>query len=113
MAKQPNSENFSWLARKLLWVDKPGSADKLYKILAVACGLLLLSEFTFHKHIVVLVEHIPGYYGIFGFVMFTALILAAKFLRTIIKRPEDYYAPKSIDTEEYPDADTERLDHDA
>jgi len=56
MAKQPNSENFSWLARKLLWVDKPGSADKLYKILAVACGLLLLSEFTFHKHIVVLVE---------------------------------------------------------
>lgn len=113
MAKQTDPETLSWISRKLLWVDKPGSADKLFKILAVVCALLFLSEFTFHKHVIVAVENIPGFYGIFGFVMFMALILVAKMLRTIIKRPEDYYAPKAIDSEEYPQADTERLDHDA
>ena len=113
MAKQTDPETLSWISRKLLWVDKPGSADKLFKILAMVCALLFLSEFTFHKHVIVAVENIPGFYGIFGFVMFTALILVAKMLRTIIKRREDYYAPKAIDSEEYPQADTERLDHDA
>jgi hypothetical protein len=34
--------------------------------------------------------------------MFTALILVAKILRLIIKRPENYYGDKSIDQENYP-----------
>jgi len=34
--------------------------------------------------------------------MFTALILVAKALRLLIKRPENYYGDKAVDGEEYP-----------
>lgn len=90
------------LGRMLLWVDKPGSANKLFWGLAIACVLLFLLDFTYEKHPHFDVELIPGFYGIYGFVMFTGLILAAKALRVLIKRPEDYYGDKAVDREEYP-----------
>jgi len=34
--------------------------------------------------------------------MFTALILVAKVLILLIKRPENYYGSKAIDNEDYP-----------
>ncbi len=101
------------LSRKLLWVDKPGSADKIFKTLAVVCAVLFLADFAYHKHIYVAVEKIPGFYGIFGFVMFAGLVIAAKMLRVAIRRPDDYYAPNAIDAEEYPEDELEKVDHDA
>jgi hypothetical protein len=96
------SRNLPALGRLLLWVDKPGSANKLFWGLGIFCGLLFLADFTYHKHGHFEVEYFPGFYGLYGFVMFTLLILAAKMLRSFIKRPEDYYGDKAIDTEEYP-----------
>ena len=49
-----------------------------------------------------LLKRSPGFYGVYGFFMFTALILVAKALRLFIKRPENYYGDKAIDTEDYP-----------
>lgn len=111
--RHEDTSRFSRISQILLWVDKPGSADRLIKVLAVVCILLFLADFTYHKHAYVSVENIPGFYGIYGFVMFTGLILVAKLLRVIIKRPENYYEPKSVDTEEYPDNELEKVDHDA
>jgi len=90
------------LGRMMLWVDKPGSAGKLFWGLAVVCGLLFLLDFTYEHHGHFDIENIPGFYGIYGFVMFTGLILVAKALRVLIKRPEDYYGDKAVDSEEYP-----------
>jgi len=108
-----NSDNYPWLGRMFLWVDKPGSANKIFWGLAVFCGLLFLIDFFYEKHGHFDIEHIPGFYGIYGFVMFTGLILLAKGLRVIIKRPEDYYADKAVDREEYPDDQLEKVDHNA
>lgn len=106
-------DSYPVLGRMLLWVDKPGSATKIFWALAVVCGLLFLVDFTYEKHGHFDVENLPGFFGIYGFVMFTGLILAAKGLRTLIKRDEDFYGDKAIDREEYPEAGLGKVDHDA
>ncbi len=46
------------------------------------------------------VEDSPLVYGIFGFVVYGAVIFIAKGLRLIVRRPEDYYEPLATDTED-------------
>lgn len=106
-------ENLPALGRMMLWVDKPGSVNKIVWGLAALCLVLFLLDFTYDSHGHFAVEAIPGAYGIYGFVMFTALILAAKALRFFIKRPEDYYGDKAVDAEEYPADQLGKVDHDA
>lgn len=105
--------NYPALGRMMLWVDKPGSANKIFWGLAVVSILVFLADFTFEKHGDFAIADIPGFYGIFGFVAFTALILLAKTLRVLIKRPEDYYGDKAIDSEEYPEDQLDKVDYDA
>jgi len=78
----------------------------------VVCGLLFLVDFTFEKHGHFDIENVPGFFGAYGFVMFTGLILAAKGLRVLIKRREDFYGDKAVDREEYPEAGLGKVDHD-
>lgn len=106
-------DNLPALGRMMLWVDKPGAANKIFWGLAALCVFVFLLDFTFESHGHFEVEHIPGFYGFYGFVMFTGLILAAKALRYFIKRPEDYYGDKAIDGEEYPADQLEKDQHDA
>ena len=80
--------------------------------LVVLCGVLFVADFTYHKHGHFAVENVPGFYAICGFIMFTALILAAKTLRIFTKRPENYYGKAAVDSEDYPAAQLEKVDHD-
>lgn len=100
------------LGRLLLWVDRPGSANKVFWALAAVCLVVFLLDFTYEKHAYFDFEHIPGFFAIYGFVMFTGLILAAKALRELIKRPEDYYGDKAVDRENYPEDQLEKVNHD-
>jgi hypothetical protein len=115
MHKTDNDDPASYpaLGRALTWVDKPGSANKIFWALAIFCGLLFIADFTYEKHGKFMVENIPGFFGVYGFVMFSLLILSVKVLRYFIKRPEDFYGDKTIDSEAYPEDQLERLDHDA
>ncbi len=107
-----DTSNFPVLGRALLWVDKPGSATKIFWGLAAACTVVFAAGFLVDMHGHFDVENFGGFYALYGFFMFTGLILAAKGLRVLIKRPEDYYGDKAIDREEYPADQLERLDHD-
>ena len=109
--KSDRLAGFPALGRAMLWVDRPGSAERIFYGLAVICGLLFLLDFTYEKYGHFDVERLPGFFGIYGFVMFTALILAAKALRMVIRRPEDFYADKAVDREDYPDAGLDKVDH--
>ena len=111
-AKKEDTSNYPALGRLLTWVDRPGNPLKLVWILAAACLIVALADFTYEKHEYFSVPNLPFFYGMFGFVMFTALILAAKALRTLIRRPEDFYAPKAIDTEDYPEQELELRSND-
>ncbi len=109
MAEKPKDDPATYpaLGRMMTWVDKKGSDKKIIWALAIACLIVFLLDFTYEIERHFQVEYIRGFYAIYGFVMFTGLIFVAKALRYFIKRPEDYYGDKAIDTEEYP---TDQLD---
>ena len=73
------------------WLDRPENVRKVYLAVWVACGLLLLVELFIDKHGEVGIEHWFGFHGFYGFVACVGLVLAAKLLRRLVIRPEDYY----------------------
>ena len=73
------------------WLDSPRNVDKVvYGVYAVSAALLLIDPFI-HKHGPFAIEYWWGFYGIYGFVGCVFLVLAAKLLRKLVMRPEDYY----------------------
>jgi hypothetical protein len=110
--RDEDTSSYPALGRWLTWVDSPGSATKIFYGLAALCAVLFLAGFTYEKHAYFTVENFGGFFALYGFVMFTFIIFAAKGLRVLIKRPEDYYGDKAIDSEEYPDDQLERIEHD-
>jgi predicted MFS family arabinose efflux permease len=99
---QDNPEDYPALGRAISWVDRPGSLRKIIAALAIICVLTFLADFTYEKHGEFAVEDLPGFYAVFGFVGFSGLIVLARFLRVLIKRPEDFYGNKAVDGEVYP-----------
>lgn len=73
------------------WLDDMRNVDKVVYGLYAVCGALLLIDILVHKHGPFAIEHWFGFYGIFGFVACVGLVLAARGLRVILIRPEDYY----------------------
>ena len=73
------------------WLDDMRNVDKLvYGLYAICAGLLLI-DILVPKHGPFAIEHWLGFYGIYGFVACVGLVLAARALRVILMRPEDYY----------------------
>ena len=100
--KSNATRKFSPLGKTLSWFTKTKHANKIFLGLTLLCFVLFLADFTYNKHGHFHIEEIPGFYGAYGFFMFTALILVAKALRLLIKRPENYYGDKAVDGEDYP-----------
>ncbi|MDJ0942016.1 MAG: hypothetical protein QNJ30_01010 [Kiloniellales bacterium] len=73
------------------WLDDPANVKKVVWALVGVCVIVFLADALIHKHGYFQVEHIFGFYGIYGFVVCVGLVLAAKALRIILMRPEDYY----------------------
>lgn len=71
--------------------DKPENVRRLLRLLYLACALLLAADLFIHRHVIHAWESFWGFYAGYGFVACVALVLLAKQLRKIVKRPEDYY----------------------
>lgn len=90
-------------------LDSPANVALIIKVLIGLCILLFLIDLVYHRHTYVPGEGLPGFYAIVGFLAFTAVILGSKLLRVFIRRDEKFYAPYSVDAEEYPEEGLERL----
>ena len=116
MARKPKKddpEKFPPLGRKFLWLEKPGSVTKVVVWLILACVISFLADFFYEKHGYFAEEEFEGFYAIYGFIMFTLLVLAARGLRVLVGVKEDYYGEKAIDHEEiYPKDQIEIKDYD-
>jgi hypothetical protein len=78
-------------ANKRYWLDDPGNVTRLYRVLW-AVGLLLLgADLLLHKHEDFAFAGWFAFYGVYGFCACVALVIAAKGLRRIVMRGEDYY----------------------
>jgi len=106
-----NPDNLPWLGRKLLWLDKKKNVDRIAYTLYAVCAMLFLADFMYKKYIILPIEAVPGFYPLYGFFMSAGLVLCAKAMRVFLKRDEDYYAPNDIESEDYPEDQLERIDH--
>lgn len=73
------------------WLDEPKNVAKIYRGLWTFGGLLALADLVVHRHAEAGIDGWLGFYAAYGFVACVALVLAAKLLRRIVMRPEDYY----------------------
>ena len=73
------------------WLDRKQNVDKVYWGVWALCAALLAVEPLVHKHGGFAFEEWFGFHGWYGFIACVGLVLAAKLLRIILKRPEDYY----------------------
>ncbi len=77
--------------------DKPRNLRRTLKIFFIASALLILLDLLDLLHVFPFKETHDGlegwfgFYAIYGFVGCTLLVLAAKVLRKIVMREEDYY----------------------
>ena len=76
---------------KTYWLDSPKNVAKVFWAVVVVCAILFVADAFYHKHTELEAESYFGFYGIYGFVACVALVLAAKGLRRILMRGEDYY----------------------
>lgn len=73
------------------WLDRPENVTKLYRGLWGAGGFLVVLDLFVHRHAEAGFDGWFGFYGAYGFVACVALVLAAKVLRRLVMRREDYY----------------------
>lgn len=92
---ETNSEKPSERTHKL---DDPRIVNRIVYALSIVCVLLLAADLLYHKHIHFKYENEWynfedwfGFFGFFGFIACVGLVLAAKLLRVVLKREEDYY----------------------
>ena len=76
---------------KRYWLDDPRNVKKIIWVLAAVCAGLFFADGFYQKHGETDIEYLFGFYAIFGFTVYVGLVLIAKWLRTFLRRPEDYY----------------------
>ncbi len=76
---------------KRYWLDERRNVDKVWYGVVGICALLFLADAFYEKHVKLEIEHWFGFYGFYGFFGCVFLVLAAKVLRKIVMRSEDYY----------------------
>jgi hypothetical protein len=73
------------------WADGPVFLKRIVWAVYGICAVLLVIDPFVHKHGPFAIEHWWGFYGIYGFIGCVFLVLAAKEMRRVLLRPEDYY----------------------
>lgn len=71
--------------------DKSQNVKRLLWVLYLVCGVLFAADFVYHRHADHAWEALPGFYAVYGFVACVILVLAAKEMRKVLMRKEDYY----------------------
>jgi hypothetical protein len=91
MAHDDDHEHFETPANERTWIDEPRNVNRIvYALYAVCAGLFLIDPLI-HKHGPFAIEHVWGFYALYGFIGCVGLVLAAKLLRIVLMRPENYY----------------------
>ena len=73
------------------WLDDKANVRRVIVALCVVCAGLFVADALYVKHPHFAVEYWFGFYALYGFVMCVALVLAARGLRVLLMRSEDYY----------------------
>lgn len=73
------------------WADRPGPRRLVRLVLYGICAVLLVAEVLVHRHTTHDIESVPAFYALYGFIALVFAVMAARGLRRLVKRDEDYY----------------------
>ena len=73
------------------WLVRPETIRKLRIGFAILLALLAAADFLVHKHDYVGPDGWFGFYWVYGFGACVAMVVFAKVLGVLIKRPDGYY----------------------
>lgn len=85
--------------KKKYWLDDPRNVRKIVYALVAICVVLVLLDPFYDKHAHFDPENWFGFYGFYGFIGCVGLVLAAKELRRLVMRREDYYGDDDDEAE--------------
>jgi len=71
--------------------DKPENIKKLWIMLYVVCGLLVIPDFFTHRYPYFGFDGFFGFYALLGFISCAVLILFSKLVGLVLKVKEGYY----------------------
>lgn len=73
------------------WFDRPASRRLLWVLLWATCALTVLAQFVAQPEPHFGFDDFFGFNALFGFVSCAVLILLAKGIGLLLKKPTDYY----------------------
>jgi uncharacterized membrane protein len=73
------------------WLVRPATVKRLWIGFAAVLALVVLVELAIHREPHFTLEALFGFGAWFGFLSCVALIVLAKALGALLKRPDDYY----------------------
>lgn len=91
-------------------LDDPRTVQRIVLAVYLACGLLLIADLFYTKKPLFGFESWFGFYPVFGFAVSFTLVLAAKQMRKLVGRGEDYYEPREPARHETTQHETTRHD---
>jgi hypothetical protein len=79
------------------WLDQPRNVKRLWRGFLGVLSLTVLAQLVVHLHPHFAVESVFGFYAWFGFLACAAMIVLAKTLALLLKRPDTYYDDRPRD----------------
>ncbi len=103
-----DNRSTSIITRSLSWVDKLAKVKRFFWGLVVAGAALTVLDLIYKKKVYFEVEYVFGFYSLYGFFMCAALVVAARGMRFLLMRREDFYGPTDTAAEDHPEFDLDR-----
>jgi sterol desaturase/sphingolipid hydroxylase (fatty acid hydroxylase superfamily) len=91
---QPNGPDRS---RDDAWLARPSTIRLLWWVFGVVLALSVAAQLIIKVKGYYGVDDWPGFAAVYGFVACLAMVLVAKVLGWLLKRPEDYYRERQDD----------------
>lgn len=73
------------------WLVRPRTIRLLWWIFGAILALTVAGQFFIHFHAYFEVDGWFGFYAIYGFLTCVGMVVLAKLLGLVLKRPDDYY----------------------
>ncbi|MGL6111278.1 MAG: hypothetical protein ACRC2B_14385 [Rubrivivax sp.] len=81
-------------AERSHWLDQPRNVKRLWRGFLALLALSVLAQLVVHVHPHFEIESVFGFHAWFGFLACAAMIVVAKALALVLKRPDNYYGKR-------------------
>ncbi|MEX0915867.1 MAG: hypothetical protein WDZ60_08235 [Wenzhouxiangellaceae bacterium] len=73
------------------WLVRPGTIRKLWWFFGAILATTVVAQFFIHVHGYFAADEWPGFNALYGFLTCVGMVVFAKLLGFVLKRPDDYY----------------------